>query len=518
MITFNLNWYSMLQQIAPWGVPLCAALLILFVGPFLKKSHLFSFGVAFVTALVSIFLAWRGWIEATGDAIGFLLFDKFTYLFILFFLLALVFVLLLSHSYLKSFGIARPEYYALLLFMVFGMGCMVSGSNLMVIFLGLEIMSVSVYVLCGFQRTNVLCVEASLKYFLVGAFASAFLLLGIAFIYGATNTTDIIALHQSGAMTFSGDTKIYALLGLSLMVAGLAFKIAIVPFHFWAPDVYEGAPVVVTTFMATAVKAAGFAALLRIIWALFQWDPVLFTKVVWIGSALTMTVGNVAALLQRNLKRMLAYSSVAHAGYALIPLVAFPQQSSAVVASIGFYLLTYILMTVGAFAVLIALIPSEQSEREGEAPPALPVEGALPAPIKEHCDMQYLRGMGVKKPFLGFVMTVFLLSLAGIPPTMGFFGKYYMFLQAVQAGSIWLVVIGLLNSVISVYYYLGPVVVMYFGGKEETRTQEDTSTWLTSPAAVTAVIWICFLSVSLLGLFPSNLLELIQSSTVAWLS
>jgi len=192
---------------------------------------------------------------------------------------------------------------------------------------------------------------------------------------------------------------------------------------------------------------------------------------------------------------MLAYSSVAHAGYALIPLVAFPQQSSAVVASIGFYLLTYILMTVGAFAVLIALT----------------------GPGQEHCDMQYLRGMGVKKPFLGFVMTVFLLSLAGIPPTMGFFGKYYMFLQAVQAGSIWLVVIGLLNSVISVYYYLGPVVVMYFGGKEESRTPEDTSTWLSSPAAVIAVIWICFLSVSLLGLFPSNLLDLIQHSSAAWL-
>lgn len=496
MITFNLNWLSMLQQMASWGVPVCAGLGILLVGPFLKKSHRFSFTTAFLAALVSVFLAWQGWLAATGETIGFLLFDKFTYLFVLFFLFALLFVLLLSYSYLESFGLVRPEYYVLLLFMLFGMGCMAAGSDLMVIFLGLEIMSVSVYVLCGFQRTNILCIEASMKYFLVGAFASAFLLLGIAFLYGAAGTTDIMALHQMGKETFSGPDRIYALLGLSLLGVGLAFKIAVVPFHFWAADVYEGAPVVVTTFMATAVKAAGFAALIRVVWALFQWDPALFVKVIWIGSVLTMTVGNAAALLQRNLKRMLAFSSVAHAGYALIPLVAFPRQSATAVASISFYLFTYILMTVGAFAVLIALT----------------------GPGKEHCEMKDLKGLGEKKPFLAFMMTVFMLSLAGIPPTMGFFGKYYLFLQAVQAGAIWLVVIAVLNSVISVYYYLGPVVAMYFGGKEEARMPEDVSSLLSTPTAVIAVIWLCFLGVSLFGLFPSNLLDFMHYSAADWLA
>ncbi|MDO8527776.1 MAG: NADH-quinone oxidoreductase subunit N [Deltaproteobacteria bacterium] len=488
----NINWMQFLFQSSPWGLSLVGALIILLVGPFLKKPHRFSFGVAFATVLASLWLAWTNWMQVAGDNSGLFLFDKITYLFVLFFLIAAGLTLLLSYSYLKMFGLARPEYYSLLLFAVFGMGCMVAASDLMVFFLGLEIMSVALYVLAGFQRSNSLCVEASLKYFLIGAFASAFLLLGIAFIYGASGTTDLVLLHEKGMALASGDTRTYMLLGLSLLAVGLGFKIAAVPFHFWAADVYEGSPVVVTTFMATAVKAAGFAALLRIIWALFQWEPMLFTKVIWIGAALTMTIGNIAALVQKNMKRMLAYSSIAHAGYALVPLVAFANQSAAVVSSVAFYLLAYILMTTGAFAVLISLT--------GEG--------------KENCRMSDLTGLGYKKPFLGFVMTFFMLSLAGMPPTMGFFGKYYMFLQAVQTGYVGLAVLGVLNSVVSVYYYLGPVVAMYFG-KETEETKGLTHIWI--PQSVLAVIWLAFLAVAFFGLFPTNILNMIQTSVSSWL-
>ncbi len=482
----NINWPQFLLQIAPWGLPLGIGLVILVVGPFLKKHHSFSFSFSLIGTLLSLWLAFESWRSASGDHAGLFLFDSFTYLFVLFFLLALLFTLFLSFQYLENFGLVRPEYYALLLFSVFGMGCMAAGHDLMVVFLGLEIMSVSVYVLAGFRRSNQLCVEAALKYFLIGAFASAFLLLGIAFLYGATGTTDLLVFHQKGTEIFSGDSRVFALVGLSLVAVGLGFKIAVVPFHFWAADVYEGAPLVVTNFMATAVKAAGFAALLRVVWALFQWEPEFLSNIIWIASVLTMTVGNVAALVQKNLKRMLAYSSIAHAGYALIPLVAYASQSDAVISSISFYLLTYILMTTGAFAVLIALTNQ--------------VGG------KEVCDVRDLAGLGYQKPFLGFAMTVLMLSLAGIPPTMGFFGKYYLFLQAVQVGQIWLVVLAVINSVISVYYYLSPVVAIYFS----PATAEQKLPYGARHPVVNFVVVITLVSILLFGLFPNPLIDFVR--------
>lgn len=481
-------WPQFLFQTAPWTLPLAAGFVILLIGPFLKRHHPFSFSTTLIAAFLSIFFSLQNWFQSSGQAAYLFLFDKFTYLFVLFFLAALILTVLLSYQYLESFGLVRPEYYALLLFSLFGMGCMAAGQDLMVAFLGLEIMSVSVYVLTGFQRTNNLCVEASLKYFLIGAFASSFLLLGIVFVYGAAGTTDLTLLHQKGLEVMGGSSKMFALIGLSLLGVGLGFKIALVPFHYWAADVYEGAPVVVTNFMATAVKAAGFALLLRVVWALFDWEPALFSDVLWVASLITMTAGNVAALVQKNLKRMLAYSSIAHAGYAIIPLVAYSHQANEVVASIGFYLLTYILMTTGAFAVLIALTQE-----------------------KERCTLQDLNGLGYQKPFLGFVMTVMMLSLAGIPPTMGFFGKYFLFLQAIQGGFIWLVVFAVINSVISVYYYLTPVVAMYFG------KQTSEVTYGTGHPVSLAVILLIFLSVLFFGLFPNTLLDFVHLSSQAWL-
>lgn len=503
----SINWFQFFLQLSPWGLPLAGALVLLLIGPFAPRRHKLHFSIAFLTGLASLFLAWQKWIAAAHGTAGptttnLLLFDQVTYLFVILFLIAFLLVLLLSYTYLELFGLVRPEYYALLLASIFGMGCMAAGHDLMVVFLGLEIMSVAVYVLAGFQRSNTLCVEASLKYFLVGAFASAFLLLGIAFLYGATGTTDLIAWHEKGSALFNGTANTYALIGMSLLAVGLFFKIAVVPFHFWVADVYEGAPLIVTTFMATAVKAAGFAALLRVVWALFQWDPPLLSQVAAIAAAATMTVGNIAALTQRSVKRMLAYSSIAHAGYALIPLVAFANLGAPVVSSIGFYLLAYILMTIGAFAVLIS------ATQEG----------------RELCAVKDLSGLGRRRPFVAFMMTIFLLSLAGFPPTLGFFGKYYLFLQAMEVGAVWLVVVAVLNSVISVYYYLSPVVAMYFEGGRSPQAAANIDQMDISHKsvpighAVFAVIWIAFLGVILFGLFPSTLLEIFRQTAGAWLA
>lgn len=487
MMTVDIAWGTFFSSLLPFGLPLLGGLTLLLVGPFWKRGHAFHFGFSLAVALASLVLAWRAWLKVSGGesaTAGLFLFDAITYLFLIFFLVALILVLLLSRRYLEQFGIARFEYYALLLISVFGMGCMAAGHDLMVVFLGLEIMSVCLYVLTGFRRSFHFCTEAALKYFLMGAFASAFLLLGIAFLYGATGSTDLIVLNHLGMDLLKGDSAIYALLGMSFIGVGIAFKVAIVPFHFWAPDVYEGAPVVVTAFMATAVKAAAFAMLIRVVWGLFQWDPEGVRTFFWWGAVLTMSVGNVAALLQKNMKRMLAYSSVAHAGYALIPFVAFSLDSGSAVSSILFYLLAYLFMTVGAFAVLVAL-----TEKDREA-----------------VEMEDLKGVGQRRPFLGFVMTVFLLSLAGLPPTVGFFGKYYLFIQAVNAGYVGLVVIAVLNSLVSVYYYLGPVVRMYFEG--ESRREE--AAWLGQ--SVMAVLWLAVIAVLSFGLFPSTLLKLVQQT------
>lgn len=485
----NIDWIPFFRDVAPWGLPLVGALLLLLVGPFWKENHRLHFCITLLTLIASIYMGWQSWLGAQSHSAGLLLFDAITYLFVLFFLVAALLVVLSSYDYLENFGIARPEYYALILFALFGMGCMTAGRDLMVVFVGLEVMSVSAYVLAGFQRSNVLCVEASLKYFLMGAFASAFLLFGIAFLYGASGTTDLVLLRQSGASLFSGDMRSYAMLGTALLLVGLAFKIGVAPFHFWVADVYEGSPIPVTSFMATTVKAAGFAMLLRVLWAVFAFDPPLFEKIIWIGAVATMTVGNISALRQTSIKRMLAYSSIAHAGYALIPLVAFATATESVMASVAFYLLAYIFMTVGAFAVLTLLT------KKGE----------------EDFSLGGLQGLGYRRPLLGFALTVFLLSLTGMPPTIGFFGKYFLFLNAIEGGFVWLAILGVLNSLVSVYYYITPIIAMYFGEKEGGIDIPRV------PTGLLAVIWVTLLAVLFFGLMPNTLLDIVSASAQSWL-
>ncbi len=373
--------------------------------------------------------AFNGMIEADGFA---------SYLQILFAGSGIVGIAL-AYDYLKRMGINRGEYYPLLLYSISGMILMSQAADLIVVFLALELLSIPLYILTGIARPNPASEEAALKYFLLGAFAGGFVVYGVALSFGATGTTSlagIVAAVESGSADMS-----LLLAGAGLILIGLGFKVALVPFHMWTPDVYHGAPTPLTAFMAVGAKAAGFAALLRIFLAAL---PVLagnFVPIFWVLSALTMFAGNLIAIVQDNIKRMLAYSSIAHAGYIMMAVVAFGQElvSRDAVASSLFYLLAYAVTNFGAWSIVIAL---EGAEGKG-------------LQLEDYC------GLGKKYPFLAAAMLVFMLSFIGVPPTIGFMGKFYLFRTVLEGGYTWLAVIGVLTSLLSAYYYLRVVVNMY---------------------------------------------------------
>lgn len=415
---------------------------------------------------------------------GQVLADGFSSFFNLAFLAVAFLVVLSSRNYLVRDGIHYGEYYMLLLLAVLGMTFMVSGGDLLIIFLGLETMSVSLYVLVGFHRTRPRSNESSLKYLLLGAFFTAFLLYGIALIYGqvgSTNLLDVSDYLARSAQPFGG----YMGIGLALLLIGLAFKMAVVPFHFWSPDVYDGAPTPVTAFMSAAPKAAAFAAALRIFYIPEVSLGIPWEKVLWTLAVLTMVVGNLAALAQSSIKRMLAYSSIAHAGYLLVGLAAGNELGA---SGMLYYLFTYGFMNVGAFTVAWLV------NRRGEG----------------HYNLSDYAQLGYRSPILGILMSIFTLSLTGIPPLAGFFGKFYVFSAAVQAGYIWLAVTGVLMSVVSVFYYLRVMVIMYM---REVEGLKD----LDRAPAVSLAVAVCGLLVLLLGLFPGVLLDLARASVLSML-
>jgi len=376
-----------------------------------------------------------------------------------------------SPLYLTFRNIRLGEYYSLLTMSVFGMMVMASAASLLVFFVGLETMSICLYVLVGLRRSDASSIEGSMKYLVLGAFSSAFLLYGMALIYGGVGSLDYAVIAQTlressgiGPMTISG---------IALLLVGFAFKISAVPFHFWSPDVYEGAPTPITAFMSTGAKAAAFVGLIRVFGQALSASSEHWVMALTILSAITMTVGNVVALRQSSVKRMLAYSSIAHAGYMLLAIVAGTREAY---AAASFYLVGYALMNLGAFGVLILLNQRGKGDYSFDA----------------------LRGMGTIHPLLGLTMAVFMLSLIGIPPTAGFFGKLYVFSEAIKQGHLTLAIIGLLNSAVGAYYYLRVISTMYMAKAEGDVT-------VPQPICYKIALVLSSLLIVMLGMFPDQL-------------
>lgn len=366
---------------------------------------------------------------------------------------------------------------------VLGMIILVAAVNLITVFIGLELMSLSLYLMIAMSHEQKISKEAAIKYFVLGSFASAIFLYGVSFVFGSSGSVNITDFMQSAA-TLVKTNKLF-LFGIVFVILGFCFKVSIAPFHAWAPDVYQGSPTPITSFMATAVKAVSFAAFLRVI----ATQPLvgsqnLFDVMQWLA-VITMIVGNVAAIMQTNLKRTLAYSSVAHSGYILVGLITagISQNSAFSASSVLFYLFAYCVMTMGAFAVVSLIERSENSVI--------------------HTDD--LAGFAKKQPALAMCFTIFMLSMAGLPPTLGFFGKFYLFSAAVNEGLVWLALWGVINSVISVFYYLRPIVVMYM--KEGDADVADHSLH-----ATTVLVYVCAFLIIAIGLFSGPLFDLVEKS------
>jgi NADH-quinone oxidoreductase subunit N len=396
------------------------------------------------------------------------------------FIVILILVSVVSLGYADREGIGSGEYYSLLMFGVLGMMVMTSSHHFITIFIGLEVMSLSIYVLCGLLRGNIASVEASLKYFLLGAFATAFLLYGMAMIYGSTGIMDVVELKKYFLMKEPFSATMF-IIGLGFLIVGFGFKIASVPFHMWTPDVYQGAPTSVTAYMATGVKAAAFGALIRVFFTAFIPFQFGWSEVIWILAVLTMCVGNITALAQRDIKRMLAYSSIAHAGYVL---VAFATGDRALASSMLYYLMAYAFMNIGAFTVVIVL------QKKGD----------------NNSDLDSYAGLGVRHPFIALCMSIFLLSLAGVPPLAGFMGKFYVFSTAVKAEYYWLAIIGFLNSVVAAYYYLRVMMYMYF---RETIGEPGAAD---KAPQYGLVMVICIWALLHMGIFPKTFILIAQKA------
>jgi NADH-quinone oxidoreductase subunit N len=401
-----------------------------------KKKELFW--VALIGIIIAFILNLNRLNNSSSAFSGALSIDVFSGYFNVIFLVSCFIAVILSREYISNMGLRPNEFYSLVLFSTSGMMILSSAKEFMSFFLGFEIMSISVYILSGFNRRSVLSSEAGMKYLVLGGFSSAILLYGIALLYGASGSIflDLIAVR------FDVSNPLY-LVGSALILAGIIFKIGAFPLHQWVPDIYEGAPMTVTGFMSVAVKAAAFAFLLRILFVANYQIEGDWTHVLWIVSAFTMTIGNIAAIAQNSIKRMLAYSSIAHAGYVLIGVVANLGGKGTGLGSVLYYLFAYSFMNLGAFGVLAYL------SKDG----------------KECETFEDISGLWQRKPLIAIAFGIFMFSLAGVPPTIGFFAKYRVFLSAIRADFYWLAIIGILNSVISAYYYLRVLVYAYM--KEE---------------------------------------------------
>jgi NADH-quinone oxidoreductase subunit N len=468
-----IDWIALVPLLLTSGL----GLLFLLAGLFVEDDEVLGWGalvgLGVTFGISTLLIGHRA--SAFNDT---LVLDSYALFFDLLLLGVAMLVVLMSMSYVEETGTGAGEYYALLFFALAGMILMASAVDLILIFLGLEVMSISIYILAGAWRTQVRSNEASMKYFLLGAFATGFLLYGIALVYGATGSTRLEIIADKIASPL--DRRLL-MAGVAMLLVAFGFKVAAVPFHMWTPDVYEGAPTSVTALMAVAVKSAGFAAFARVFLGTFGALHADLSALMWVIAVATMTVGNVLALAQRNIKRMLAYSSIAHAGYILVALTAGGPVGGAAAL---FYLLAYAWMNLGAFGVVLAL------GRRGEP----------------HEEIDDYAGLGWRSPLLGTAMAIFMLSLTGIPPLAGFAGKLYVFSAAVREGYLALAVIGVLNSVISAGYYVRLLVVMFM-----TPGTPDVVPAARRPYLFTSIVFSAVVTL-LIGVFPAPWFNVAQLS------
>ncbi|MCL5125505.1 MAG: NADH-quinone oxidoreductase subunit N [Deltaproteobacteria bacterium] len=456
-----------------------AGLLAMLLGLFVRKG---AVAVGAIIALIGVLLALMVnnplRLMNTTAFSGMIALDSYTWFFNLLILFSVGLTVLISMKYLVDQGLNLYEYFALLLFSAVGMMFMVSGIHLLMIFVGLETLSIGVYVLTGVLPKSSKSSEASLKYLLLGAFSSGLFLYGAALLYGSAGTLSLAGMAK---YFHSGSVSLMAIVGMGLLLVGFGFKVAAVPFHMWTPDVYDGAPSPITGFMSVGVKAAAFAAFLRVFFECFGSAQITWGHILWVLAVLTMILGNMAAIVQNNIKRMLAYSSIAHAGYILVGMVAGTASGA---AGVLYYLLAYIFTNLGAFAVVTMV------GRKGEA----------------NVYLDDYRGLGKSHPTLALAMSIFLFSLAGIPPTAGFIGKFTIFSAAISAGYVWLVIIGVLTSAASVFYYFRVIMKMYMEAPEVEPERLSFSPSMAFALSITVM------AVLYIGIFPTTYLNLATES------
>jgi len=442
------------------------AILVLYLGLYKAKNALLP--VTLLGLAISLVLTIIEWNSGAGPIYsGMMLFDNFAVAFTSICIVSTMLILLISREYFENISEHVAEYFTIILFSLIGILVMVSFHNLSMLFIGIEIMSVSLYILAGILKKDFKSNEAALKYFLMGAFSTGFLLMGIAFLYGASGSFDLSAIKEYVITNPTGISPLFYG-GLILMIVGLSFKVGAAPFHFWVPDVYEGSPTIITAFMSTVVKTAGFAAFLRLFMICFAplhdfWMPALLGI-----SVLTLFIGNITALYQHSFKRMLAYSSISHAGYMLFAIVALGPMSG---NSVFVYASAYSIASIIAFAVLILVKGQTGSD-----------------------NFDSFNGLARRNPFLAFTLTIAMLSLAGIPLTAGFIGKFMMFSTALTEYQIWLVVLAVVNAIIGIFYYLRVIVAMYF--KNEERNEIHSSPYFNFVLGFSALITI------VIGVYP----------------
>lgn len=454
----------------------CLAVIVLYLG--LGKSGKQALLPVSVVGLLLAFgvVVWS-WTKEPQSFYGDMIHDDhFSLAFSGVMILSTLMIMLLSKDYFEQFSEHVAEYYSLMLFALTGGIIMASYSNMSMLFIGIEILSVNAYILAGINKTDPRSNEASLKYFLMGAFFTAFLLLGIAFIYGATGSFNM---EKIGTMVSTGKAnETFLHVGIILVLVALCFKVSVAPFHFWTPDVYDGSPTLITTYMSTVVKVAGFAAFIHLFDKAFGSVSAFWSASIWGLAALSLFVGNIAALVQQSFKRLLAYSSISHAGYMLIAILVTGHLTNTSVTlpenAILIYSAAYSLATIAAFAVLISVSAKTGSD-----------------------SLESFKGLSKKNPFLALVLTISMCSLAGIPLTAGFFGKFYMFSAAMENHQVWIVLIGVVNAIIGIWYYFKVIIAMYFS----TPAGETDEINVNTPFAF--VLGITALSTIILGVCPS---------------